>query len=393
MKKLGIIAFLIALSLPMAAQDGCKDTMQALSPTALSIILCTRPFPAQNDSIAIESGRQTVQATVTASVPFFGGQNVAASSTQTDVLKILGDSTATLKFGGREIPLVVLQPLSATNRFKYKWSIGPATEGDEDGESEGEEGTPMLLGTTGDDPAEDDDSNTGAMRFQYEADYARGGLFGTGMMKLLQTTAAVSIDTTDQDSEDFIDNNRASLTFGFKELSFGRLFMHGDAGIEARYEKAFHRDIHNTDAVVKVSGWIPTVPPVSLFGKRQFITVPLTFSASYGYRDRRQAGESFDGRVFEASALYHFFLLDQFMVSVNGTLTVNDLSNRTADVPRTQRMYKATIAYLQDPNKPNEGFKLLTSVENGSFGVMLKDVRQYFIGVGFSKLNAFGGGN
>jgi hypothetical protein len=99
-------------------------------------------------------------------------------------------------------------------------------------------------------------------------------------------------------------------------------------------------------------------------------------------------GASTKGRVFEGSALYHLFLLDQYEVSFSATLTHNDLNDQPASMPRTQRLYKAEIAYLENLES---GFKVLTSIEDGSAGVMLRKVRQYFIGVAISKLNL--GGN
>lgn len=391
MKNCVIVLLLLATSAAFAQQDGCQDTIQFPSGTSVGLSLCKPPFPAIGDKITIEANGQSVEATVFASAPLMGPQSVGASASHTDVISLLTGSTATVKYGAQTITVKIQPPaFAAENKFETEWSIGPATTGDQDGDTEdGGDGTAVSAET----PAGDDSSgNAGALNLKYSLDYAHGGIFGIQQDRLVQTTASLSIDTTDQDSPDFIDNNRATVGLSLIGLSAGRLWMHGEFGVEARLEKAFHRDIHNADVVAKVAGWVPIAPAVSLFGKKQFITVPLTFSASYGYRNRDQEEASFDGRVFEATALYHFFAFDRFMVSLNGTLTVNDLSNRAATIPRTQRMYKATIAYLENPDSPSDGFKVLTSIENGSFGVMLKEVRQYFIGVGFSKLSALTGG-
>ena len=390
--KRTVIAFLLLAASAAFAQTGCKDLLQFPSSTVVGLSLCTAPFPAVGDKITIGANGQSADATVTISDFVLVAQTVEAVPTQGNIIEMLDSSTATVKYGGSTVSVEIQPPaFAADNKLEYKWSIGPATKGDQDGDTEDGGGT---TASGADTPASDDSpGNTGALNLKYSLDYAHGGIFGTQEDRLVQTTASLSIDTTDQDSHDFIDNNRAAVGFSLIGLSAGRLWMHGEFGVEARLEKAFHRDVHNADAVAKVAGWIPVARPVNLFGKKQFITVPLTFSASYGYRNRDQEDESFDGRVFEATALYHFFAYDRFMISLNGTWTVNDLSDRAATVPRTQRMYKATIAYLENPDKPSDGFKVLTSIENGSFGVMSKEVRQYFVGVAFSKLSALTGGN
>ena len=89
-------------------------------------------------------------------------------------------------------------------------------------------------------------------------------------------------------------------------------------------------------------------------------------------------------REFEAFDLPYLF--DNYQVTFDATYTHSDLDVRPADVPSTQRLYKATIAYLQ----PDSTFKVLTSIEDGSAGVMLREVRQYFVGIALSRLNLGG---
>ena len=195
-------------------------------------------------------------------------------------------------------------------------------------------------------------------------------------------------DTTDQEDPDFVDNNRVALGVQAIGLHLGRAWMHGTAGIEARVEKGFHHSNRNADIVAKVSGWVPIARSVTLFPKNGvFIAAPLSFTASYGFRDKKVNQVASDGRVFEATALYHLFLFDSYRIDFSGWWTHSDVSDLPAGTAKTQRMFKAAVSYLANVDK---GFEVLTSVENGSFGVMLKEVRQYFIGVALSKVN-FGG--
>jgi hypothetical protein len=243
-------------------------------------------------------------------------------------------------------------------------------------------------GTTGDTTAP---ANTNAIRLQYSADYARTGLLGDPNTFLgnTQTLATVSIDTTDQDDPGLIDNNRATLGARWSIPPAGNLLKQGKLGIEGRGSKAFHQNVHDLDAAVTFAGWVPLLKTLNLFNDEgEFISTPLSFQVSYGYRSRNQAGETFHGKVFEASALYHIFAANQYKLDLGATWTVNDLTNRPATTPRTQRMYKATVSYLADPAK---GFSVLTTIENGSAGVMLTKVRQYFVGLAISKLNFSGG--
>jgi len=208
--------------------------------------------------------------------------------------------------------------------------------------------------------------------------------------RLLQSTASIAFDSTDTDSPAFTDNNRAAASVQFTNLSAGRLWMHGNAGFEAHADKAFHSDVSNLDAVLKVSGWVPVLRSFTLFStKGQFIAAPLSFSASYGYRNRHQQRISASGRVFEGTAQYYLFLFDDYQVQFSGTWTVNNMSDRAATVRRTQRLYKATISYML--NNRN-GFQAVASFQDGAAGVMLKDVREYFIGVALAKLNLGGKG-
>lgn len=386
MKRMALVLALLLVS--SAALGQCNPNLRVQSPTLIALNLCPgTTAPAVGDPLTIEAGGGQIVTTVTLvkapTSPVFAGLTVVNATltepakAQENMLLLVGIDTATVKLGSSSLTVTVQKGLEELNTSKTEWSVGPATKGNSD-----EAAAAAAAGSTSTSTVDN------ALRFRYTGDFARGGFFGRQMGSLLQTTASLSIDTTDQSSPDFIDNNQVSLGARVTNLSFGRLLMHGNIGIEARLEKAFHQDLRNVDAVVTASGWIPVIPSLTLFSHGDFIDAPLSFKASYGYRDRSQGGESVNGRVFEGSALYHLYLLDQFQVNFSATITHNDLDSQPANTPRTQRLYKGTIAYLENPNS---GFKVLTSIEDGSAGVMLRKVRQYFIGIALSKIDLKGG--
>jgi len=377
MKRSALAWGSLLLVLSASAFGQCKPTLRAMSPSAIGLSLCTnQPVPAKGDAMTIEAGGGQLVTQVTQSDAALGTQIVNVQITepakaQENMLLLIGVDTATIKFGTTSIAVTVQKGPGELNTSHYEWSVGPATQGNKN----------TNTASTSTAPAATVDN---ALRFRYSGEYARAGFFGLTKSSILQTAASLSIDTTDQSSPDFIDNNRVSVGTRLTNLSFGRLLMHGNVGIEARLDKAFHQDVRDADAVVTASGWVPVIPSLTLFSQSDFIAAPLSFNASYGYRDRSQAGESVKGRVFEGSALYNLFLFDKFQVSFSATLTNNDLDNQPAGAPKTQRLYKGTIAYLENTTT---GFKVLTSIEDGSAGVMLRKVRQYFIGIALSKID------
>lgn len=392
------LIFVVLVSLLLAGAvhaQQCVVQVQLQPDNSIDLSWCAdQPNLKTGDVITIEPGGLTINATV---VSVKGnaavGILVDTNATLTDEAKVAleNDGAVTLKAGDKTITgKIQSNILKAKNYNKSDWSFGPATKGDEDGggDDDDEDGGGAAA-LADDEPAADegDEDTIGALRFRYAGEYARGGFLGKDPTKgkLLQTTATLNIDTTDQEDPDFIDNNRVAVGVQTTGLSLGRLFMHGNAGIEARVEKGFHSPNRNADLVAKVSGWVPVARSITLFPRNGvFIAAPLSFTASYGYRNKSQDDVDSQGRVFEATALYHLFLMDQFQIDLSAVLTHSDLDDLPAGTPKTQRMYKATISYMQDPSK---GFKVLTSIENGSFGVMLKDVRQYFVGVALSKLD------
>ncbi|HEX8617752.1 MAG TPA: hypothetical protein VF911_09235 [Thermoanaerobaculia bacterium] len=383
MKKLVIVALLWIAPL-LRAQ--CVPQIQVQPTSRIEITSCpSMPALSAGQNFTIDPGtgvplavtvaevRSSALATVIITTPLESGTPAITAINQ--------GQTVTLKIGEQDISANVQSAPSALNTTRYTWSVGPATQGNASGQA------PPAPGPN-DPPAAETSDPTGAIRLRYDGEYARGGFFGTSHNPLLQTIATVSIDTTDQDATGFIDNNTASLGAHFTSLSFGRLWMHGKAGADVRYQKAVHSDVRNADAVLTVSGWVPVLRSITLFSRNgDFIAAPLSFTASYGYRVHEGQSAASRGTVFDVTANYNMYLFDQYQLTLTGTLTHNDLDD-TAKLPSTQRMYKASIAYLANPST---GFKVLTSIEDGSAGVMLTKVRQYFIGVALARLNLGGG--
>lgn len=371
-------------AIPALAQaPACTNKIQGLSAKQVTAVICTgTAVPAEGQPMAVEVGGSQFEAMVNKVTTVFGftvvdASIVDANKAQENLVLLSGATSATLQYQSTSVSVKVIpaDPLVATNRTSYNWSVGPAKAPNTN---------PNVTVTS--------TENLDAVRFQGSGEYARGGVFGKmkAMETLLQSTASIALDTTDTDDPSFADNNRAAAAIGFTNLSVGRLWMHGNLGIETHADKAFHSDVSNFDAVVKVSGWVPLLRSYTLFSTQgEFIAAPLSFTASYGYRNRRQQGASSTGRVFEGTAKYHLFLFDDYQATFTGTWTVNDLSDRAAAVKRTQRLYKVDIAYLADNR---QGFYAVASLQDGSAGAMLRDVRQYFIGVGLSKLNLGGSG-
>lgn len=383
--KRALLLILTLAAIPALAQTAtCTNKIQGLSEDQVTAVICAgTAVPVEGQEMLVGVGGSQFQTNVKKVTSVFGFTVVDAtvvdqSKAQENLVLLSGAPNATLQYQTTNVTVSVIpaDPLTVLNQTSYNWSIGPAKAPNTD---------PNNPTTSAD--------NLDAIRFQGAGKYARGGLFGTTPSKgtRLQSTATISIDATDTDTPAFADNNRAAAGVQLTNFNAGRLWMHGSAGFELQADRAFHGNVREYNGMLKVSGWIPLIRSFTIFSTQgKFIAAPLSFTASYGYCNQRAAaGATTSGRKFEGTALYHFFMFDDYQVTFSGTWTVNDLSNRTATVARTQRLYKVSIAYMQDNKR---GFYGVASFEDGSMGVMLQNVRQYFIGVGLSKLNLGGSG-
>jgi hypothetical protein len=298
----GVALWLVVTS---GAYAECKSTLYLRSPEAIGFSLCPKDVvPIKNDKVVIEAGGGQIVTQVTLSENTLGTQTVSVkvidpSKAQENMLLLTGVDTATITVSRAPNPVVdsvepVVEgakpvaadanPVAVTekpfmvdiqhgsevrNVFHYSWSLGPATPGSKSG----------ATGSSGADPgASDPNSSPGAVRLKYTGEYTNASMFGGMKDSQFLTSASLAIDTTDQHSPDFVDNNQASLGVHLKNLSFGRLWMHGQLGIEAQVEKAFHQDVRNVDALLTASGWVPILRSFTLLSQKgEFIAAPLSF--------------------------------------------------------------------------------------------------------------------
>lgn len=379
--------FLVAAN----ALADCSPNLEARSTTKITVGNITTDCnigtpPAIGDSVTISAGGVDIATTVVKFIPPITRGTVSLPATfqlasvdaEPEKLTLINNqSSVTIALAGNSVTATVLS--TSPNFFRYNYSVGPAESGDAKGES----GSSTTTTTT----ASGNGTNSGAIRLKLNADYESSGMLGTPVGNT-QTVGTVSIDTTDQNNPNFIDNNQATLGFRWKLPLSTNALKQTKVGVQGSVTKAAHTDIHDVDADLTLSSWLPVIHNLNIFNRSgDFISTPLAITASYGYRNREQSDEQFHGKVFTGTALYHVFAADKYKIDFNVTWTVNDLNNRPATTPRTQRLYQAAISYMADPAK---GFALLTTFESGSAGVMLQNVREYFVGLALTKLNFSG---
>jgi hypothetical protein len=278
-------------------------------------------------------------------------------------------STAQLVTGSTTTNLKLINALS---QFAQTLSVGPVTAGDTQGNAQ-------STATPGDSQA---------FHLVYEANYIKVPPFvptpNLPFFARLERSLALSIDTTDQE-QGFIDDNSISGGLFLPRIAAGNLRAQGKIGGQVQYERAIHGSDSNLDATATLEGLIPAIQSLNLFSETVRRGSPLALTVSYGLRRKHVGTTDDNGRVFSGTALYHIFAGDQYQIDLSATTTWNDVDNLPAGTSRTQHNFKAQIWYAPTASSP---FKVTTSFANGSFGPVLQNLRQYFIGVALMNVSS-----
>lgn len=391
-----MLAALLTLSIGAAAHGACTNIVTVNSGIdsdsvagAVFITLdgqCGQTIPTikAGDDIQIVSGGKQFQADTTnvvTSTPFTRIEGVAGGPAAEDAAtleQLKTSDAATVTIDSATFQATIVNPTTALlNITRYSWSIGPATTSESSSSSSSSSGS-------GDAPQE------GAFRLQYNGEIARPGLLGRNANAKFQSIATLSIDTTNSDNTSYVDNNVLTAGIQSVQLPNSSLFAQAAIGVEGRYTKSFHQDAHDLDAVATFSTWIPVLPSKTIFSNvAAYISPPLSIDVSYGYRNKVTPGSvTSKGRTGSASASYYLYAFDNYQLTLSGTWTLNDLSDRPATVARTGRLYKIQVAYLSNPAN---GFEVVTSFENGKIGPLMTQVREYYVGMAIKKFARSGG--
>ena len=280
---------------------------------------------------------------------------------QNTMLRVLSQQTAAKVTVGAISEDAELIVSNAGTYTEQSFALGPATRRAAD--------EPADTGEAADDEAAQ------ALRIKYAYAHQFRGAAVVGPTARLD----LNIDTTDHEGE-FIDDNFASLSGGWGGWRFGDFIADGLVGGRLRYTKGLHSGNSDEDVMVNFSGAIPLLQAFHIGGSRRFATPPLSVDLNYGYRRKALDDARTDGLVFEGTLRHNIFLFDQYWLAASGTFTVNDMDDRPATIPRTQRLYRVAIS--QHDNK-DQKMKILVSIEDGSLRTVGKKVRQYFIGLGY----------
>ena len=333
----------------------------------------------KGDAVTIASGTKQVSGTVAAikqvnqgNVHFMRVDLVAGAPASEDAasLESFPAGAVTVTYNGTTVK-ADLDNGAAVNAKRYSWSVGPASQADN--------------GTTG---ATNGTTSSTALRLQYDGEYIQNGFFGrTTSEAKFETRATMKIDTTTTNKMGFVDDNEAAFALRSLKLKLpGLNQVH--IGLQGQLSKAVHQDIHDGAVTATFSTWVPEVPTITIFSSvPDYIAPPLTLDLSYGYKNKQAATETLHGRGGTGTAAYRLYVWDKYEVAASETWTLNDFSNRPATVPRTQRMFKVQISYLENPAN---GFKVAASYENGSIGPVLTQVKQFFLGIAVSKFSFSG---
>jgi len=201
----------------------------------------------------------------------------------------------------------------------------------------------------------------------------------------LQRDFSVQIDTTDKDSG-YIDDNSVAAGAFFPRLNLGPVLAQGKIGAQVDYQRPIHNNDHNGDATATAAGLIPAVPALNLFNTHPKMASPLSLALSYGFRSKRMSGSTYNGRVMSGTLFYHLYLMDNYRIDLTASTTYNDLNKLPAGTPKTQHAFTAAVYYEPSTNAP---FTAVASFQNGSFGAVLTNLKQYFIGVAVTKIDQY----
>jgi hypothetical protein len=351
---------------------GSLTAEQAVNATSVRITAdsrCTSTDVVANtgDAVSVtidgvsKTGKVTDTAVLSTGVRFIDiAFDKSDASLDPDIRGFLFAQSADVQIGSAKYAVNIINR-AGVNRHRNILNIGPALSGNS---------------STGATPP----SSSGAVRVRYDYQYRTQNLLAQSFVQRLRKEAVLSVDTTDQQSG-YVDDNRASVGAATTDLSFGDLFTSGSVGVAGRYSGAVHSDTREADGVITLAGRFPFIPSLSLTSATRYIAPPLTLNLSYGYRNARASGISYHGAIFEGTALYHLYLIDRYHLQLGESISVNQAASRPVTIPRTQKMFTATLSYLADPTT---GFRVLTSYESGSFGTVLNKVKQYFFGLGLT---------
>lgn len=379
------LALLLSLA-ATAAQAQCVNVVtlnQGEIGGHVYVVLDTRAACGQatnvnkGDSITVASSQKQLSATVAAikkvdqaSVQLMQIDAVAGGPAAEDAasLESFPSGSGTVTYNGTTVNAEVRNG-AAVNTKRYQWSVGPASQGDT--------GSSSTSATT-----------SSALRLQYNGEFIQSGFFGRSASEAkFETRATASIDTTTTNKSGFIDDNE--VTLGLRSLQLrlpGLNQVH--FGIQGELDKAAHQDTHDGSVTATFSTWIPEVPTITIFSSvPDYVAPPLTIDLTYGYKNMQTATETMHGRGGTATAAYRLYVWDKYEIAASEQWTLNDFSNRPADVPRTQKLFQVGISYLENPAT---GFKVAASYQNGSVGPVLTNVKQFFLGVAISKFSFSG---
>lgn len=201
----------------------------------------------------------------------------------------------------------------------------------------------------------------------------------------IQRDFSFSIDTTDKGTG-YIDDNSVAYGMFLPRLNLGGIVAQGKIGAAVDYQRPIHNDNHNGDATLTAAGYLPFLKAINVFNTQPKAASPLALALSYGYRSSRMSGSTYRGRVFSGTAFYHLYLMNSYRIDLTATTTYNDLNNLPAGTPKTQHAFTAAVYYEPSPNAP---FNAVAQFQNGSFGAVLTNLKQYFIGVSVAKIDSY----